>query len=176
MNASNNQSRRSFGKWLLHEIKLVWIMTAYFAIGFGLILLMQNLLLADRGGEQIGYVGAVILAALIGKVVIVIENMPFTKKFRHRRRIVYVFYRTMVFTLIALLVGAIEKIIKKLIHGDAFADALRHVWDDASLSKFLAITIAITILFSVLFLVREFDDILGEDDLLKALFRRPDAE
>ena len=59
---------------------MVWILTMYFAAGFSLILLMQNLLLAEMGAEQIGYIGAIILAALIGKVIIVIEKMPFTNR------------------------------------------------------------------------------------------------
>ena len=94
MSASDDQQPKSLTKKIIHEIKLVWIMTTYFAIGFGLLLLMQNLLLAHQGAEQIGYIGAVILAALIGKVVVVMEKMPFVNRFRHRRRLGHIIYPT----------------------------------------------------------------------------------
>ena len=90
MATSSDQPRPSLGKRILHEIKMVWILTMYFAAGFGLILLMQNLLLAERGAEQIGYIGAVILAALIGKVIIVIEKMSFTNRFRQGRKVKHI--------------------------------------------------------------------------------------
>ena len=79
MTSDVSQRLKKFGKWALHEFIQVWIMTTYFAIGLGLILLLQNLLLANQGAEQIGYYGALILGLLIGKVVVVIENMAFAK-------------------------------------------------------------------------------------------------
>lgn len=175
MEVSPDQPRPSLGKRILHEIKMVWIMTMYFAAGFCLLLLMQNLLLADQGAEQIGYISAVIMAALIGKVIIVIEKMPFTNRFRHRRRIGHIVYSTIVFTVIAQLIGAIEKVIKKMIHGDAFGEAITHVLHDFSPSKFYAVSIALLILFGFLFFVREVNHILGDGVLLKTLFQRPDS-
>ncbi len=175
MEVSPDQPRPSLGKRILHEIKIVWIMTMYFAAGFCLLLLMQNLLLADQGAEQIGYISAVIMAALIGKVIIVIEKMPFTNRFRHRRRIGHIIYSTIVFTVIAQLIGAIEKVIKKMIHGDAFGEAIIHMLHDFSLPKFLSVTIALLILFGFLFFVREVNHILGHGVLLKTLFQRPDS-
>ena len=175
MEVSPDQPRPSLGKRILHEIKIVWIMTMYFAAGFCLLLLMQNLLLADQGAEQIGYISAVIMAALIGKVIIVIEKMPFTNRFRHRRRIGHIIYSTIVFTVIAQLIGAIEKVIKKMIHGDAFGEAIIHMLHDFSPSKFYAVSIALLILFGFLFFVREVNHILGHGVLLKTLFQRPDS-
>ena len=176
MTSDGSQRLKKFGKWALHEFIQVWIMTTYFAIGLSLILLLQNLLLANQGSEQIGYYGALILALLIGKVVIVIDNMAFVKVFRRRRRIGHVIYSTFIFTGIALLVGTIEKVIKRLIDGDTFGSALTGAYDDASLTKFLATTIALLMLFGMLFFVREVNHILGKGVLLKAFFQRPETQ
>jgi hypothetical protein len=176
MNVSSDQPRPSLGKRILHEIKLVWLMTAYFAAGFCLLLIMQNALLAERGAEQIGYVSALVLAALLGKVVIVIDNMAFTQRFRHRTRIAHVIYSTVLFTVISHIVGFIEKVIKKMIHGDGFSDAFSHAFNDASLATFTAVTVALLILFGILFFVREVVALLGDGVLLKAMFSRPEPE
>lgn len=175
MDNSADQSQKSLWQKILHEIILVWIMTAYFAAGFGLLLLMQNLLLANQGAEQIGYFGALILALLLGKVVVVVEHLAFVNRFRHRRRVAHIVYSTLVFTVVSLLVGTIEKIVKHLFQGEPFGAAITGVLQDASLPKFLATTIALLVLFGFLFFVREVGMILGPGVLRKEMFRRPEA-
>ena len=176
MAASTAPAPKSLPKKIIHEVKLVWIMTTYFAAGFGLLLLMQNLLLAHRGEAQIGYIGVVILAALIGKVIIVIEKMAFVNRFRHRRRLGHIIYSTIIFTVISQLVGVIEKVIKNLIHGEAFEASVTHAIAATSGPILGATTIAMLILFGVLFFVREVNLLLGEGVLVKALFQRPEPE
>ncbi|MGR8949124.1 MAG: hypothetical protein ACU84Q_13835 [Gammaproteobacteria bacterium] len=169
-----DQPRKPLGKRIIHEIVQVWIMTAYFAAGFILILLMQNLLLAEQGADQIGLLSAIILALLIGKVVVVMEHLAVANRFRHRRRIGHVVYSTVLFTLVSLLVGAIEKVIKGLIHGESLGGAIVASAQHSSLEKFLATTIALLLLFGILFFFREVNHLLGKGVLMKALFQPPD--
>ncbi len=166
---------RSIGKKLVQEVKAVWILTAYFVAGFTLILLMQNLLLADKGVEQVGYHGAMVLVLLIGKVVVVTEKLSFAKRFRHRPHILHVAYSTVLFTLVVLVIGSLEKVVKKLIHGETTGIAFSAVYSEANLSKFLAVTVALFIMFGLLFFVREVNHLLGPGVFLRALFRPPEA-
>lgn len=170
-----DQPRKSLGKKIVHEIVQVWIMTSYFAAGFILILLMQNLLLAEQGADPIGFLSTIILALLIGKVVVVMEHLSVANRFRHRRPIGHIVYSTVLFTLVSLLVGALEKVIKGLIHGESLGGAIISSVEHASLPKFLATTMALLILFGFLFFFREVNRLLGKGVLIKALFQTPDA-
>ena len=175
MTGTSGERLRSIGMKRVHEIKAVWIITAYFIAGFAIILLMQNLLLDDGGVEQVGYLGVVFMALLIGKVVVVLEKLSFARKFRHRPRILHVAYSTLLFTLVVLIIGVIEKVIKNIAHGETVGTAFTAIYTDASLPKFLAVTIALLILFGILFVSREISHILGQDVFLRTLFRPPDA-
>jgi hypothetical protein len=168
-----DKPRKSLGQKIIHEIVQVWIMTAYFAAGFILILLMQNLLLAEQGADQIGFLSAVILALLIGKVVVVMEHLSVSNRFRHRRRIGHIVYSTLLFTVVSLLIGALEKVIKGLIHGESLGGAIVGSVQHSSVEKFLATTIALLLLFGILFLFREVNHLLGKGVLMKALFQPP---
>ena len=74
---SNNNRRRSwwarFGLWLLHEIKVVWLFTVYFAIAFTLLMLLKRLTLAQYEIRFQGLGVAVLAALLVAKGLLVWE-------------------------------------------------------------------------------------------------------
>ena len=150
-------------------------MTAYFATGFVLILVMKNLLLAERDAGQIVLVSALILALLIGQVVVVMEHLSIANRFRHRRRIGHIIYSTLLFTAISLLVGAIEKVIKGLFHEESIGGAIAGVADRISIEIFLVTTIALLLMFGILFVFRELNHLLGKGVFIKALFQPPET-
>ena len=74
---SKSGERRSpwarFGLWLLHEIKVVWLFTVYFAIAFTLLMLLKRLTLAQYEIRFQGLGVAVLAALLVAKGLLVWE-------------------------------------------------------------------------------------------------------
>jgi hypothetical protein len=68
--------RRAFDWWLA-QMNVVLPPTIFFFIGFNLILWTKRLILEERGIEFSGFLTATIAALLVGKAVLVTDNLPF---------------------------------------------------------------------------------------------------
>ena len=55
--------------------------TIFFAVGFNLILWTKRLILQEHGVEFSGFFTAIVAALLVGKAVLVTDNLPFMRRF-----------------------------------------------------------------------------------------------
>ena len=72
--------RRAF-IWWLGQVKHALPPTIFFFIGFNLILWTKRLILQEHGIEFSGFFTALVAALLIGKAVLVTDNLPFMRHF-----------------------------------------------------------------------------------------------
>ena len=92
------------------EIKRVGLVTLFFLVGFGLILLLKKLFLAQYSIEFSGLSKAVFGALLVGKVVVILDHTRFVQQFRRYPRYVSVLYQTSLYTLAVFFLGVCEKV------------------------------------------------------------------
>ena len=77
----------TLGRWakvrsvLLHEFREVLPPTLFFFVGFNLILFTKRLILADYLIQFTGFFIATIGALVVGKVVLVVDKLPFLRRF-----------------------------------------------------------------------------------------------
>ena len=64
-----------------HEFRHVLPPTIFFLIGFNLILFTKRLMLADYLIQFTGFAVATTAALVVGKVVLVVEKLPFLRRF-----------------------------------------------------------------------------------------------
>ena len=72
--------RRAFAWWLA-QAKHVLPPTIFFFVGFNLILWTKRLILEEHGVEFSGFLTATLAALLVGKAVLVTDNLPFMRRF-----------------------------------------------------------------------------------------------
>ena len=94
--------------WLLHEIKQVWMASAFFFIGFSIIGLLKYLFLAEYHIHTVKFSKAFVFALVVGKVVVVLDKTPFGNRFRQHAVALDVFYRSLIYSSITFVVLALE--------------------------------------------------------------------
>ena len=72
--------------WWAAQIKHVLPPTIFFFVGFNLILWTKHLILKEHGIEFSGFLTATFAALLIGKAVLVTDNLPFMHRSTEHRR------------------------------------------------------------------------------------------
>ena len=67
--------------WWLAQVKHALPPTIFFFVGFNLILWTKRLILQEQGVEFSGFLTATLAALLVGKAVLVTDNLPFMHRF-----------------------------------------------------------------------------------------------
>src|SRR6201997_1861278 len=78
---SRLMSKSGVGAFLIKELKEVLPPTVFFAVGFNLIVLTINLILADYLASFANFMVATVTALVVGKAVLVAQAMPFLRRF-----------------------------------------------------------------------------------------------
>ena len=144
--------------------------TLFFAIGFNLIVLTTQLVLAD-------YFMLVTLSALVvGKAVVVANALPFFRRFDTAPLIQPVLFKTVIYWAVVFLVRFLEKLGHYWFTGGTLSGISEYVAKNFSWNRFVAIQIWIFVLFLIYTLGAELNSLFGNGELMKILFTRRSSE
>src|SRR6187200_2371851 len=135
--------------WWLAQVKHVLPPTIFFFVGFNLILWTKRLILEEHGVEFSGFLTATLAALLVGKAVLVTDNLPFMRRFDGAPMIQPILFKSAIYWLCVLIVRLAEEFIYFLAAGGAIAEFGDHLEDHFSLARFLSIQIWLMVLFLV---------------------------
>jgi hypothetical protein len=159
---------------IAREVRAVIPPTAFFFVGFNLILFTKRLFLADYLIQYAGFLVATTGALIVGKVVLIADAIPFLRRFDHRPLIYPILFKTIVYSLLVFIARSIEALIHYLVqggvlgHGGFIADLMgRFSW-----ANFAAIQLWTFVLFLIYVAVSELNQRLGEGRLTALLFSR----
>ena len=113
--------RRAFDWWLA-QVKHVLPPTIFFFVGFNLILWTKRLILEEHGVEFSGFLTATVAALLVGKAVLVTDNLPFMRRFDGAPMIQPILFKSAIYWLCVLIVRFAEGLVHFLAAGGAIAD------------------------------------------------------
>src|SRR6478736_6772950 len=108
--------------WWLAQMKHALPPTIFFFVGFNLILWTKRLILEEHGVEFSGFLTATLAALLVGKAVLVTDNLPFMRRFDGAPLIQPVLFKSAIYWLCVLIVRLAEVLIPFLASGGAMAD------------------------------------------------------
>ena len=108
---------RRVGAHILEEIRHVLPATIYFFLGFNLVLLTKKLMLEQYLIQFSGFFIATGAALIVGKVVLVVDKMPFLKRYDHAPLIRPILFKTIVYTFFVFVARLIEALIHYLVQG-----------------------------------------------------------
>lgn len=134
---------------LLDELKAAGFATLYFLCCFLFVMVLKKLFLAQYDIAFHGLSIAVVGAAIVGKVVVVLDKTSTGTRFESSHPPgVSVFYKTLVYSLVVLLVVTAEKVFHAYRESHAFGSAVADVWHGRQRSHILATVLCIGLAFA----------------------------
>jgi len=167
--------RRAFGWWLA-QVKHALPPTIFFFVGFNLILWTKSLILEEHGIEFSGFVTATLAALLVGKAVLVTDNLPFMHRFDGAPMIQPILFKSAFYWLCVLVVRLAEALVHFLVGGGTIGDFPAQLVERFAWSRFLSIQIWLMVLFLVYVTVHELNGLFGDGELYRLFFRWRSSE
>jgi hypothetical protein len=174
--ASGGFARRT-GAFLLREFREILPPTIFFIIGFNLILLTTNLILANYGEQFSSYLLATAAALVVGKAVLVANAMRSIRYYDRAPLIRPILFKTVFYWAIVFVARLLEHWIKYwLVEHHPLGTFLPHMIATFSWDRFIAIQLWIFVLFLVYVAATEFNHLFGEGELWHILFTSRPSE
>lgn len=167
--------RRAFDWWLA-QLQHVLPPTIFFFIGFNLILWTKRLILEEQGIEFSGFLTATFAALLVGKAVLITDNLSFMRRFDGSPMIQPILFKSAVYWSCVLIVRLVEGLIHFLIAGGAISDFPAHLFERFSWPQFLLIQVWLMVLFLIYVTIHELNMLIGHGELYRLFFRWRSSE
>jgi hypothetical protein len=174
--SSGGLARRA-GAFMLREFLEILPPTIFFFIGFNLILLTTNLILADYGAQFSGVILATAAAFVVGKAVLVANAMRALRHYDRAPLIRPILFKTVFYWVIVFIARLLEHAIRYLfVEHHALGTFLPHMVATFDWHRFVAIQLWIFVLFFVYVTVTELNHLFGEGELGHILFTSRPSE
>jgi hypothetical protein len=157
--------------WWVAQIKHVLPPTIFFFVGFNLILWTKQLILKEHGIDFNGFVTATLAALLIGKAVLVTDNLPFMSRFDGAPLIQPILFKTAIYWVCVVVVRIGEALIRFLLSGGEINDFTDYLVEHFSWPRFFSIQIWLMVLFLVYVTAHELNVLFGYGELYRLFFR-----
>jgi hypothetical protein len=158
--------------FVIKELREVWPPTLFFAIGFNLLVLTTQLILADYLAHFASFLVATMCALVVGKSVLLANALPFLTRFDTAPMIQPVLFKTIVYWAVVFLVRFLEKLVEYVFAGGTLSGIPEYVSTHFTWHRFAAIQIWIFVLFLVYTSVEELNARLGNGEFMKIFFSR----
>jgi hypothetical protein len=162
--------------FLVKELREVLPPTVFFGVGFNLIVLTTDLILADYLVSFGNFVVATMAALVVGKAVLVANALPFLRRFDNAPLIRPVLFKTVVYWAVVFLVRFLEKLIEYLFAGGSLGDIPEYLAAHFTWHRFAAIQIWIFVLFLIYTSVIELNARFGDGLMFKIFFTKRSSE
>jgi hypothetical protein len=162
--------------FFIKELREVLPPTVFFGVGFNLIVLTTDLLLADYLVSFGNFVVATTMALVVGKAVLVANALPFLRRFDNAPLIRPVLFKTIVYWAVVFLVRFLEKLIEYFFAGGSFSGIPVYVASHFTWHRFAAIQIWIFVLFLIYTSVVEMNARFGDGLMFKIFFTKRSSE
>jgi len=158
-------SVRRVGGFLLREFREILPPTIFFFIGFNLIVLTTNLLLADYGAAFGSFMIATGAALVVGKAVLVANAMRTIRRYDRAPLIRPILFKTVFYWAIVFVARLLEHWIRFwLIEHHPLGTFLPHMVATFDWHRFIAIQLWIFVLFLVYVTATELNHLFGEGE------------
>lgn len=133
--------------------------------------MLTKRLMLQQYGISFSDFGAVVVGALIvGKVVLIVDHLPFVNRFPGRPLIYNVAWKTLIYVSAAFLVRLAEHLVPLVIEYGGFREAMAHLVDDVVWPRFWVIYLWLSVLLFVYCSLRELIRVIGRDQVLRLFF------
>lgn len=142
----------------------------FFFIAFSLILITKRMILQEYGISWTGFGAAAVGAILVGKVVLLVDKLPFVNKFPNRPLIYNSCWKSLIYFLAAMSVRYLEELFHQLVKDQSFMEANLHLMDEIVWPHFWLIQMWLAVLFFIFCSMRELVRAIGRDKIIHLFF------
>jgi hypothetical protein len=168
---------RRAGAWFVHELHEILLPLIFFFVGFNLIVLTTNLILADYSVAVGNFMLATTGALIVGKAVPVANAMPFIRHYDRAPLIQPILFKTLVYWVAVFIARLLEALVEFwLVQGHPLGEFLPHLATTFSWHRFAAIQIWILVLFLIYVTASELNHLFGDGELRRILFTHRRSE
>jgi len=153
----------------IEEFKLFWVIASYLWVFLGSFVLYRRLILAEAGVTYLHYGIALVEALIIAKVVLIGKLFGFSRRFEDKPLIVPVLYKSILFGILVLVFGVVERLVEGWIHKQGLVGGLREIGDIGSY-EIGARVLVLVVAFVPFFAFAEVGRVLGGPHKLAAMF------
>ncbi|MBI5594430.1 MAG: hypothetical protein HY881_28620 [Deltaproteobacteria bacterium] len=157
-------------KTIKHDYVEILPPTIFFFIAFCLILVTKRLILREYGISWTGFGAAIVGAIMVGKVVLIVDKLPFVNKFPDHPLIYNTSWKSLIYFLAALLVRYLEHVVSFLSKHEGFMEANRHLVGEIVWPQFWLIQMWLAVLFFIYCAMRELVRVIGRDRVIHMFF------
>jgi hypothetical protein len=154
------------GAFVLHEFREMLPPVIFFFIGFNLIVLTTNLILADYDAQFSSFMLNTAAALVVGKAVLVANAMRAIRRYDRAPLIRPVLFKTVFYWTIVFVARLLEHFIRYwLVEHHPLGTFLPHMIATFSWDRFIAIQLWIFVLFLIYVTASELNHLFGEGEL-----------
>jgi hypothetical protein len=164
------------GRRLWHEAREALPPTAFFLIGFNVIVLTTNLLVAQYLVAVGDFMLATMAALVVGKAVLIANKLPLIRLFDRAPLIRPILFKTVVYWIIVFFARLLERLVRFVLEGNAPGDFPAHLVTTFSWHRFSAISLWIFVLFLIYVTASEFSQLFGRGELRRLMFTARPSE
>ncbi|MEI9916840.1 MAG: hypothetical protein WDN29_14770 [Methylovirgula sp.] len=157
--------------WVIRELKSFLAIVLYLWVVFGLYVLNESIIM---GKEHINFAShgfALINAVVLGKVLLVAEDMNFADRFKDSPLVFPVVYKALAFSILFVVFHIAESMLVGVFHGRGAVESFPAI-GGGTLEGFLCVIAIIFVSLVPFFAFREIGRVIGEDRLWALLFKR----
>ncbi|TSD88420.1 hypothetical protein FFK22_012395 [Mycobacterium sp. KBS0706] len=158
------------------EIRHVLPPTLFFLVGFNLIVFTQNLVLSEYLARSINFLVATTAALVVGKAVLVADKMPFLRRFDNAPLILPILFKTFVYWVFVFIARLLEALIHHIVETGQVVGFGAALAEQFSWHRFLFIQIWILVLFLIYTTAAELNELFGDGELARILFRHRSSD
>jgi hypothetical protein len=161
---------------LIDEFFHILYPTLYFIVGFNLIELSTNLILAQYLIHLTNLLLATTSALIVGKAVLVADKMPFIRRFDAAPLIQPILFKTIVYWAFVFVARLLEAIIGYAFEHGTLAGFAAYMATQFSWHRFVFIQLWILVLFLIYVTSAEFNALFGQGEVRRLLFTQGSTE
>lgn len=157
-------------QWCKKEMIRLIPAILYFLICFNLFHFAQGLMMQPTDIRFTSYLGATLGALLAGKVIIIVETMPFINAFPNKPIIYNIIWKFVIYSFFVLLVQILDYIVQGLYHTKHWSTTYAHLKMDLAQSLFWGVQISVLMFFLIFIVFSELVRVIGETKMKKIFF------
>jgi len=162
--------------WWVVQVKHVLPPTVFFFFGFNLILFTRWMTLEEHGIPFTNFFAATLLALLVGKAVLVVDNLRFMRRFDGAPLIQPILFKSAIYWLCVFVLRLAELLLHFLSEGGSLVDFPNFLAAQFSWPHFLVVQIWLMVLFLVYVTAHELNTLFGDGELPRLFLRWHSSE
>lgn len=144
--------------------------TIFFFVVFHVVAFARALIVEEYDVSLSSTVTATIGAIIVGKAILIANNLPLLHWFRETRLVINVIWRTLIYVMLVILFQFLEELIPLVSRYGTILTTVEHLFEEINWQRFWATHIIFVVFLVFYNLATAVIDTFGRDELINAFF------